>query len=113
MQQGASQAATVIISIIPIVGIVMGSVVVFFYVLWSHREKMLMIQKGSYDPAPLDIDTFSLLSGILLVAVGATLTVVFLAVASTGYNLLGGLIPLSIGVGFLVFYRLRSRRREA
>jgi hypothetical protein len=111
MENGVSAASRVIISIIPIVGIVMGSVVVFFYVLWSHREKMLMIEKGSFMPPPFDLETFSLLSGILLLAVGITLTVVFLAVSATGYPLLGGLIPLSVGIGLLVFYTLRASRR--
>jgi len=72
---------------------------------------MLMIDKGSYAPKPIDMDTFSLLSGILLVAVGLTLTAVFVASSSTGYALLGGLIPLSVGIGFLVFYMSRAKKR--
>ena len=111
MENGISAASKVIISIIPIVGNVMGCTVVFFYILWSHRERMLMIEKGSYSPAPVDIDTFSLLSGILLTAVGITLTIMFVAVASTGYALLGGLIPLSVGIGLLAFFTLRAKRR--
>ncbi len=111
MENGVSAASKVIISIIPIVGIVMGCTVVFFYILWSHREKMLMIEKGSYAPKPLDVDVFSLLAGILLVAVGITLTAVFLVMDTAGYTLLGGLIPLSVGLGFLAFYSLRARRR--
>ncbi|MBU0929437.1 MAG: hypothetical protein KKA67_16920 [Spirochaetes bacterium] len=113
MENGVSSASKVIISIIPIVGIVMGCVVVFFYILWTHRERMLMIEKGSYSPKPVDLDTFSLLSGILLVAVGLTLTIVFLVVASTGYALLGGLIPLSVGIGFMAFYTSRAKNRAA
>jgi predicted exporter len=89
----------------------MGCTVVFFYILWNHRERMLMINKGTYAPRPVDIDTFALLAGILLVAVGLTLTLFFLVAASTGYTLLGGLIPLSVGVGFLVFYTLRAINR--
>jgi len=111
MENGVSAASQVIISIIPIVGIVMGCTVVFFYILWSHRERMLMIEKGSYSPKPIDMDTFSLLSGILLVAVGLTLTAVFVAASSAGYTLLGGLIPLSVGIGFLAFYMLRAHKR--
>jgi RsiW-degrading membrane proteinase PrsW (M82 family) len=111
MQNVTSAAAQVIIAIIPIVGIVMGCAVVFFYVLWLHRERMLMIEKGSYEPRPIDIDIFSLLVGILLVAVGLTLTIVFIVFSATGYAVLGGLIPLSIGMGFLAFYILRAMRR--
>ncbi len=111
MQNVTSAAAQVIIAIIPIVGIVMGCSVVFFYVLWLHRERMLMIEKGTYTPRPVDIDIFSLLAGILLVAVGLTLTIVFILFSSTGYAVLGGLIPLSVGIGFLAFYILRTVRR--
>jgi len=111
MQNVTSAAAQVIIAIIPIVGIVMGCTVVLFYLLWLHRERMLMIEKGSYEPRPIDIDIFSLLVGILLVAVGLTLTIVFIVFSATGYAVLGGLIPLSIGMGFLAFYILRAMRR--
>ena len=111
MENGISAASKVIISIIPIVGIVMGCTVVFFYILWSHRERMLMIEKGTYSPAPVDLDTFSLLSGILLTVVGITLTIMFVAMDSIGYALLGGLIPMSVGVGLLAFFTLRAKHR--
>lgn len=111
--QEPSVASHVILSVIPIVGIVMGSIVVFFYILWGHRERMLMIDRGLYSPVPVDLDTFSLLAGILLLAVGVTLTAVFAAIGGAGYSLLGGLIPLSIGGGFLSFYFLRAKRRGA
>ena len=39
-----SAAAQVLIMVIPIVGIVMGSVVVFFYLLWRHKQNMMMIE---------------------------------------------------------------------
>jgi hypothetical protein len=88
----------------------MGSVVIFFYALWSHREKVMMIERGVYQPVPFDVDAFSLLAGVLLTAVGLVLSVVFLAVAKPGLVLLGGLIPLSMGIGFLAFYTVRVRR---
>lgn len=113
MREGVSSAAQVIIAIIPIVAITMGSVVVFFYLMWSHREKMLRIETGSYQPIPVDLDAFSLLAGILLVAVGLTVSIVFIAMASTGFSLLGGLIPLSVGIGLLAFHGLRRSSRQA
>ncbi len=113
MENELSSAAQVIIAIIPIVAIVMGCTVVFFYLLWSHRERMLRIDKGTYEPAPLDLVTFSLLSGILLSAVGLTLTIVFTAMSAVGFTLLGGLIPLSVGIGLLVFYSFSRIRHQA
>lgn len=104
-------ASQVILAVIPIVGIVMGCVVVFFYLLWAHRERMLMVERGLYEGKSLDLDTFCLLAGILLSAVGVTLSVVFVLIAGFSYSLLGGLIPLALGLGFLGFFALRARKR--
>jgi hypothetical protein len=105
-----SVAAQVVVSVIPIVGIVMGCVVVFFYLLWSHKEKMLMIERGAFTPPVLELETFALLAGLLLGGVGAVLTALFIAKDGLGYSLLGGLLPLALGIGLLVFYGIRSRR---
>lgn len=105
-----SVAAQVVVSVIPIVGIVMGSVVVFFYLLWNHKEKMLLIQSGAFEPSHLDLDTFCLLAGLLLVGVGGALLVLLILMDGLAYSLLGGLIPLALGAGLLLFYGIRSRR---
>lgn len=109
---GVSVAAKVIISVIPIVGIVMAAVVVFFYILWGHKEKMLMIKQGSYSPSLFDLDSFCLLLGILLLALGLVLSLVFLLMRAGAYTLLGGLVPLALGTGCLVFYGIHSRRHS-
>jgi hypothetical protein len=108
----SSTAAQVVIAVIPIVGIVMGSVVVFFYLLWNHRRKTLLIKTGHYVRPDFNLHTFSLFTGLLLSCVGLSLTI-FLAVMVQGLNyaLLGGIIPLSIGVGLLVFYGMKDRSR--
>jgi len=36
-------AVQIIIAVIPIVGIVMGSVLIFFYFLWRHRPILFLI----------------------------------------------------------------------
>jgi hypothetical protein len=99
-----SVAAQIIITIIPIVGIVMGAVVIFFSLLWTHREKMTLIEKGNYQPRKIDLYVFSLLAGLLLLAVGLVLSVFFVAMEGMSYSLLGGLIPLTLGVSFIIFY---------
>ncbi|MDR2101908.1 MAG: hypothetical protein LBP43_05000 [Treponema sp.] len=100
-------AAQVIISIIPIVGIVMGSVVVFFYLLWNHRRKTLLIQARHYDPPEFDLLSFSLLAGLLLSCLGIGLTVFLILALGTNFGLLGGIIPLSIGIGLLIYYGIK------
>lgn len=108
-----SQAAQVIISLIPIVGIVMGSVVVFFYLLWTHREKVRLIERGMFQPNKLDLETFCLLTGLLLSCVGVVLTIMFAVLGTVSYALLGGLIPLSAGAALLIFFFLRRSRNRA
>jgi hypothetical protein len=105
-----SQAAQVIVAIIPIVGIVMAAVVAFFYLLWGHREKVRLIERGLFEPRKLDVEAFCLLAGILLTCVGAVLTVMFIVLGTLSYALLGGLIPLAAGIGLLIFFSMRRGR---
>jgi len=107
MEQISSAAAQVIIAIIPIVGIVMGSVVVFFYLLWNHRQRTLIIKAGQYNRPDFDLLSFSLLTGLLLSSVGITVTVLLAVIEGGSYGLLGGLIPLSMGVGLLAFFGIK------
>jgi hypothetical protein len=106
-------AGQVIIAIIPIVGIVMGSVVVFFYLLWNYRRRTLLIKTGHYDKPNFNLLSFSLLAGLLLTCVGLSLTVFLALVQGMGYGLLGGIIPLSIGIGLLVYYGIRRGDKAA
>ena len=107
MEQISSAAAQVLIAIIPIVGIVMGAVVVFFYLLWSHRRRTLLIKAGQYNRPIFDLLSFSLLTGLLLGSVGFTLTVFLAVLAGPTYGLLGGIIPLSMGLGLLAYYVIK------
>lgn len=101
-----SPAGQVIITLIPIIGIVIGGIVVFFYLLWHHREMSLLIKTGNYKPRTFNLRIFSLFSGILLTAVGFILTILFILLEGLSYPLLGGLIPLCIGIALLVFFKL-------
>ena len=104
-----SRAAQVLIALIPIVGIVMGSAVVFFWLLWGHRRKTLMIRQGMKNDTSIDIQTFSLLAGLMNLGVGSVLTIFFLSKEGFAYSLLGGLIPLSTGISLIVFYFLHRK----
>lgn len=104
--QTVAHTAEVIISLIPIVGIGIGGIVVFFYILWHHHEVKLRIRTGTYKSREFDLKTFSLLTGILLTGVGTMLTLLFALINGISYVLLGGLIPLTLGVCLLVFYKI-------
>ncbi|MDR3116201.1 MAG: hypothetical protein LBU25_11880 [Treponema sp.] len=107
MEPSTSNAVRVIIAVIPIVGIVMGSVVVFFYLLWNHKRRTLLIQAGQYERPPFDLLSFSLLAGLLLSSVGLGLTVFLVIALGVNFGLLGGIIPLSIGIGLLGYYGIK------
>ena len=47
MEKEISQVAQVIISIVPIVGITFAAIIVFFALLWKHRENKLKIMNGT------------------------------------------------------------------
>ena len=108
-----SNTAQIIITVIPIVGIVMGSIVVFFYLLWNHRRRTLLIKAGHFNRPNFDLMSFSLLTGLLLSVVGVALTVFLAIVAGATYGLLGGIIPLSIGTGLLIFYGIKRGEKAA
>ena len=107
MEQTSASAAQVIIAIIPIVGIVMGSVVVFFYLLWYHKRQTLLIKAGQFKRPDFDLLTFSLLTGLLLGVVGLALTIFLIIALGINFGLLGGIIPLAVGIGLLTYYGIK------
>ncbi|HIW35630.1 MAG TPA: hypothetical protein IAA30_01465 [Candidatus Treponema faecavium] len=109
----ASPAAQIILAVIPIVGIVIGGIVVFFYLLWRHREITLQIRTGCYIQRSINLKLYALLTGLLLTGVGAVLTILFLLLNGISYTVLGGLIPLALGICLLIFYRLYPQEHDA
>lgn len=97
-------AAEVILAVVPIVGIVIGGIVVFFYLLWRHREITLQIKTGAYKSNKIDIQMFSFFTGILLTGIGIVLSFFFILIGGLSYQLLGGLIPLALGICLLIIY---------
>ncbi|HPB80549.1 MAG TPA: hypothetical protein PK200_00795 [Spirochaetota bacterium] len=105
-----SVAAQVIVTIVPIVGIICGCMVIFFYLYWNYQLKKLMIEKGNYQRSAerFDYVTFSLLSGLVLTGVGFSMVLFFYLKDGICYGLLGGLLPLSVGLGLIVFFIINS-----
>lgn len=113
MEKVPSIAAQILVTVIPIVGIVMGSIVVFFSLLWHHRRSVLLIKADRYEKPAFDLLSFCLLAGLLLVCVGSTLSVFLAFLEGFGYGLLGGVIPLVCGIGLLAYYGVRRGERGA
>lgn len=101
-----SKIAQVIISTMPIVGIVVGGVCLFFFLLWHHHEVKLQIKTGIFVPVKTDYKAVSLLAGLLLTCVGAMMTIILGILAKISYSILGGALPFAVGISLLLFYKL-------
>lgn len=108
-----SVAAQIIVSIIPIVGIVLGCTVIFFYLLWNYKLKVHLIRQGLYTKTEFDIILFSLLAGLLLFTLGLALVVFFIIKDGFSYGVLSGLIPFAIGTGLIIFSRISYKIKSA
>jgi hypothetical protein len=113
MEQITSPAAQVILSLIPIVGIFTGGTVIFFALLWLHHETKQRIKAGENFRRNYNFKAATLLIGLLLTGVGFMLTVFFALFSGISPSLLGGLIPFTIGVCLLLFYRLYDWKNES
>ena len=109
MDTTLTPAAQIIVSIIPIVGIVFGAVIVFFMLLWRHREIKLRIKNNSYTATKFNWLAFTLLFGMCLMGVGLVLTVMFALLEGKSWALLGGLIPTVLGFVLCLFYNIISK----
>ncbi len=105
-------AAQVIMSLFPIIGVVMATFLLFFYILWHHKQTVMLIRQGGYAPSKLDFLNICLLSGILLSVLGIALTVFFIIIKRRDHTLLIGLLPFSIGLSLLIYYKIASKNRE-
>jgi hypothetical protein len=104
--------AQIIIAIVPIVGIVMGAIVIFFYLLWRHREIVRLIATGSYRKPDFDLHLFTLLAGFLLTGIGFVLSILFLIIEGVSYSLLGGLIPFALGISLFAFWYVTRPKKN-
>ncbi|UTC78627.1 hypothetical protein E4O04_11745 [Treponema sp. OMZ 799] len=102
-------AAQIIIAVVPIVGILMAGVLIFFYLFWRNKQIICQIQTKTYIPIKFNLSGFCLISGILLLMIGSVLTALFSVIDGVSYVLLGGLVPLSCGIGLLAYYFISSR----
>ncbi|MBP3772200.1 MAG: hypothetical protein J6I53_05850 [Treponema sp.] len=113
MEHITSPAAQVIISLIPIVGIFIGGTIIFFALLWIHHENKQKIKSGEQTKSNFNYKAATLLLGLLLTGIGAMLSIFFTLFTGVSPSLLGGLIPLTIGICLLLFYRLYNWNNDS
>lgn len=114
MDNAPSIAAQIILTIVPIVGIIFGCTILFFYLYYGHQAKMLMIEKGTYQRPieKFDLESFSLFFGLLSFFIGIGMSVFFLLKEGISYGLLGGLLPLAVGAGLIAFFIVRVKMNK-
>lgn len=100
-----SQAAEVLIALLPIVSVLAVGVLYFFYMLWEFRKARMLIEKGK-SPPPSRFNERLLLIGIVALCVGVGLLIYFLLKGGLSDALLGGIIPTATGVGIIIYYRI-------
>ena len=52
-------ATKIFLYLVPNLGIVFGTTLLFFLFLWLHRQKMALIQSGQYKPWSFDLRAYS------------------------------------------------------
>ena len=104
--EALTPAAQIIIAIIPVAGITFATILIFFALLWRHHETKLRILKGCYSPSHFNLRAFSLLAGLCLIGTGLVLTTMFLLLTGKSWGLLGGLLPLAIGLALTIFAKI-------
>ena len=94
-----------------IIFLLAAAIVIFFGLLWKHREIKMRISKDEYTPQVFNWKIFSLFAGLCLVGVGFAITILFFLISGFTYGLLGGLIPFILGIMFLIFYKIISNEK--
>jgi hypothetical protein len=108
---GLSDAAQVIIAIIPLVSVIVLGILTFFFMLWDHQKRLIIIQKGG-TPPPRQTDEKLLLLGIVALFIGVGLTVFFAIYNGLSPSLLGGIVPTTSGLGIITYYGIIKRKRS-
>lgn len=93
---------------IPIFGIVFGTTLLFSIFYWWYKQRMELIRLGLYRPLHFDLRIYAFFLGLLLTFTGAVLSFVFMMVFGNSLTILGGLVPLAIGLSLLTFYKFQK-----
>jgi len=104
-----STITEIIIALIPIVGIIGGCFIFFSIFLFYYKQRVLIIKSGNYKPFKPNWNLILLLAGMMNIAVGIAITIVFIINKAYGYELLGGLIPFLVGVAIIFTYIISNK----
>lgn len=100
-----SDSYKVVIYLVPIFGIVFGCTLLFFVFYWWYKQRIELIRSGLYKPSEFNLRAYSFFLGLLLTFTGLVLSIVFIIVLGKSTAVLGGLVPLAVGLSLLTFYK--------
>lgn len=112
MNSTISPAAQIIIAILPLAGIAIAGAVILLAVFWHHSEKKLRIKSGLPEITGFNHKAYFLLIGLILTAIGFSLTLFFIILNGKSNAILGGLIPFTTGIALLLFYKLNDWKKQ-
>jgi hypothetical protein len=104
----SSNSYKVVLYLVPIFGIVFGSGFLFSIFYWWHKQRIEMIRSNIYKPIQFNLRLYSFFLGLLLTFTGFVLSLVFIMVIGNSLAMLGGLLPLAVGLSLLTFYKFEK-----
>ena len=105
---GVSNNYKIVLYLVPIFGIVFGSGLLFSIFYCWHKQRIELIRTNLYKPIEFNLRLYSFFLGLLLTFTGIVLSVVFIMVLGNSLAMLGGLIPLAVGLSLLTFYKFQK-----
>ncbi len=100
-----SLVAQILLASLPLAALVLVGVLVFFWMLWDHKRRLMIIARGGTPPPRLRPERL-MLTGFILLFVGGALILFFRATQGTGQPMLIGVVPAAAGAAIVVYQRL-------
>ncbi len=97
---------------IPIISVLAFFALLIALVRLYHIRAMARIEKGNYEPKPLNIrwELFILFFGLVLTFLGPAISIYMISLFELeSWTITSGIIPLFIGIALLVFYKMYGR----
>lgn len=104
-----STAVQIMVTVIPIVGILMGGAVIILFLVFFHIQRMAMIERKMIQKPKIHLRQASLFTGSVLLLLGGTMSLFFFLREGLSYTLLSGIVPFSIGAGLLLYASIAGR----
>jgi hypothetical protein len=111
--ESLSEASQIILSLVPLIGVLFGTFLFFSLFYFYHKQKMLMIEQKLYKPIRLNWSLIMVLAGFIIFLAGVAITLVFILNRDFGHELLGGLIPFAVGLAILLTYFVSNKVNSA